>query len=46
MINVLNKLVTFGFVQVLTYLNKLSKDYTFYAWILLAALGIIPAFLV
>ena len=49
MINVLNKLITFGSVRLQNYLNKINgqqADFTFYFWIALAVLGMIPAFLV
>jgi predicted MFS family arabinose efflux permease len=48
MINVINKLITFGFVKLQNYTNSLwkSADFTFYVWIALSLLGLIPAFLV
>jgi len=46
LVNVINKLISFGTVKLGTYLNKMSTEYIFFVWISLALLGLIPGLLV
>ncbi len=49
LINMINKIITFGSVRLQNLLYRLNdneSDYTFLFWIALALLGIIPAYLV